>query len=244
MPKGYGQFCPVAKAAEVFAERWTPLVLRELCRGCSQFNEIHAGVPLMSRTLLAQRLKELAWAGVVDAVPKPSGRGHSYRLSTAGLAFCPIIDQLSDWGTLWARQRIGPEDCDPGFLLWALRGHADPRFLPDERFVIAFEFRDMPRGARFRTRWWLVAEDHELDACWEDPGFPVDVDVRASLPAMVAVWLGFEGLGTAERRGVVELHGERQAIALTKRLLDLRDRPIAKRFHVAPAMPATAAALS
>jgi DNA-binding HxlR family transcriptional regulator len=30
--RGYGQFCPVAKGAEVFAERWTPLVLRELLR--------------------------------------------------------------------------------------------------------------------------------------------------------------------------------------------------------------------
>ena len=54
--KGYGQFCPVAVASEIFAERWTPLILRELIGGSHRFNDIRQGVPLISRTLLAQRL--------------------------------------------------------------------------------------------------------------------------------------------------------------------------------------------
>ena len=62
--KGYGQFCPVAKAAEVFAERWTPLVLRELVCGSRRFSDLHRGVPLMSPTLLSKRLKELEEVGV------------------------------------------------------------------------------------------------------------------------------------------------------------------------------------
>ena len=57
--KGYGQFCPVAKGAEVFAERWTPLVLRELLCGSTHFSDLHRGVPLMSRSLLSLRLKQL-----------------------------------------------------------------------------------------------------------------------------------------------------------------------------------------
>jgi DNA-binding HxlR family transcriptional regulator len=51
--KGYGQYCPVAKGAEVFAERWTPLVLRELLSGSTHFSDLHRGVPLMSRSLLS-----------------------------------------------------------------------------------------------------------------------------------------------------------------------------------------------
>ena len=51
MKSGYGEFCPIAKASEVFATRWTPLVLRELMLGAHSFNDIHRGVPLMSRTL-------------------------------------------------------------------------------------------------------------------------------------------------------------------------------------------------
>ena len=56
--KGYGQFCPIALASEVLAERWTPLVIRELLLGSVRFNELQRGVPRMSSSLLARRLKE------------------------------------------------------------------------------------------------------------------------------------------------------------------------------------------
>ena len=55
----YAQFCPVAKASEVFAARWTPLILRELMSGMHAFNDIHRGVPLISRAVLVARLREL-----------------------------------------------------------------------------------------------------------------------------------------------------------------------------------------
>jgi DNA-binding HxlR family transcriptional regulator len=55
----YGQFCPIAKAAEILAERWMPLVVHELLAGSTHFSDIHRGVPLMSPTLLSHRLKEL-----------------------------------------------------------------------------------------------------------------------------------------------------------------------------------------
>ena len=66
MRNGYGQFCPIAKASEIFATRWTPLVLRELMAGASTFNDIHRGVPLMSRALLSERLRQLEREGIVD----------------------------------------------------------------------------------------------------------------------------------------------------------------------------------
>lgn len=51
--KGYGQFCPVAKAVEVFCERWTALILRLLGGGVTRFSKLHHGIPLMSRSALA-----------------------------------------------------------------------------------------------------------------------------------------------------------------------------------------------
>lgn len=65
MTDGYSQYCPLAKGAEVFAERWTPLILRELLRGSTTFNDLHRGVPRMSRTLLSRRLQKLESCGVV-----------------------------------------------------------------------------------------------------------------------------------------------------------------------------------
>ncbi len=77
--KGYGQFCPMAKAAEVIGGRWTVLILRELICGASRFNEIRRGVPLVSPSLLAQRLRELEAAGVI----RREGAA-SYHLTEAG----------------------------------------------------------------------------------------------------------------------------------------------------------------
>ena len=54
----YGQFCTVARGAEVLGALWMPLVVRELLCGSRRFNDIRRGVPRMSPTLLSKRLKE------------------------------------------------------------------------------------------------------------------------------------------------------------------------------------------
>ena len=90
----YGQFCPIAIASEILAERWTPLILRELMMGKCHFNELKRGLPLISRTLLAQRLRELEEAGLVLRLPKAAGRGYEYQLTPAGQGVQPIILSL------------------------------------------------------------------------------------------------------------------------------------------------------
>ena len=104
--KGYGQFCPVAKAAEIVAERWTPLVLRELLCGSRRFSDLHWGVPLMSRTLLAGRLEQLEDAGIVQSVPRPRGRGREYHLTAAGEELRPLIDRFYRGASGSAEERI------------------------------------------------------------------------------------------------------------------------------------------
>src|SRR5438105_12880905 len=84
MKQGYGQFCPVAVACEIFAERWTPIILRSLFMGADRFNELFRGAPLISRSLLAKRLRDLEKAGVVSRARVPAGRGYCYRLTRAG----------------------------------------------------------------------------------------------------------------------------------------------------------------
>src|ERR1700710_1593983 len=90
----YGQFCPIAKAAEIIAERWTPLVLHELLAGSSRFNDICRGVPLMSQTLLSTRLKELERVCVVDR--RDGSRRGEWHLTEAGRALAPVIQQLGE----------------------------------------------------------------------------------------------------------------------------------------------------
>src|SRR5437660_3935698 len=99
--RGYGQFCPVAKASEVFAERWTPLILRELFDGSHRFGEIQAGVPKMSRSLLVQRLRSLERDGVIERRELPGERAAHYYLTPAGSEFREVIELLATWGRRW-----------------------------------------------------------------------------------------------------------------------------------------------
>ena len=80
---GYGQFCPVAMAAEILGLRWTIPVLRELLCGSKRFNELRKGVPRMSPALLSQRLRDLEHAGLVRRERNASG-GPEYSLTEAG----------------------------------------------------------------------------------------------------------------------------------------------------------------
>ena len=70
MAAGYHQFCPIAKASEVFANRWTPLIMRELMADIRTFNDIHRGVPLISRAVLVARLRELEDHGIIERRPR------------------------------------------------------------------------------------------------------------------------------------------------------------------------------
>jgi len=87
----------VAVASEVFAHRWTPLILRELFAGSTRFNEIKRGLPLISKTTLAQRLRALEDAGVVDCVDSPGSAYAEYRLTPAGAEFQSVIHELGAW---------------------------------------------------------------------------------------------------------------------------------------------------
>ena len=73
--KDYVQYCPVALASSVLAERWTPLIVRELVLGGRRFNDIDRGLPGISRSLLKQRLDHLERKGVVTRVELAHGRG-------------------------------------------------------------------------------------------------------------------------------------------------------------------------
>lgn len=206
--RGYGQFCPVAKACEVVAERWTPLVLRELFCGSSRFNDLHRGVPLMSRSLLTRRLRELEDAGVIERRPGRQGSSE-YRLTAAGEELRPVVEQLGTWGQRWAPPGPAPDDLDASLLMWDLHRRLEVGRLPARRVVVLFEFRNVPRGQAARRLWWLVADRGDVDLCIKDPGFTVDLEVHADLAGFTRVWMGRLSFAEALRVGLVRLEGPR-----------------------------------
>jgi DNA-binding HxlR family transcriptional regulator len=210
--KGYGQFCPVAVASEIFAERWTPLILRELFSGSLRFNEIRSGMPLISRTLLAQRLRELEDAGVIESTPLASGRGREYRLSGAGEEFREVVERLGEWGQRHAARQFAPDNLDPKMLMWAMHRRIDVSHLPAPRVVARFEFRGMPARCQAMRMCWLVLERSGADVCIRDPGFEVDLVIRADIGALARVWVGHLGWAEAVRSGGIKLDGARALV--------------------------------
>jgi DNA-binding HxlR family transcriptional regulator len=212
MKSGYGQFCPVAVASEVFAERWTPIILRELFAGSEHFNQIHRGIPLISRALLARRLKQLEAAGVVAKEALADHRGYRYALTEAGKEFRPVIEALGSWGQRWT-VRVQRKNLDAGFLMWNVRRRIARDLLPDRRVLVCFRFTSVPSSYRGARVFWLMLERAQVEVCVDDPGFEVDIEVHADLGAMAGVWLGDIPFEAALREGTIKLMGPR---ALTK----------------------------
>lgn len=205
MKSVYGQFCPVAVASEIFAERWTPVILRELVLGSRRFNDIQRGVPRISRALLVKRLRELAAHGVIAST------GGEYRLTEAGQELGEVVVHLGTWGARWTAP-VRRDRLDAKLLMWDMRRRIAIDRLPEKRAVARFDFRGVPAGHKAPKTYWLVLERPDVDLCIIEPGFEVDVYVDADLAAFSRVWLGEVPIRQAIRDGGINLNGARQAV--------------------------------
>jgi DNA-binding HxlR family transcriptional regulator len=102
MPKtpwtGYQRFCPLARALDVVGERWTLVIVQELLKRGSRYTDLARRLPGMSTTVLAERLRKLEAAGVVERRPGAVGEGVVYRLTDRGLALEDALEALRRWG--------------------------------------------------------------------------------------------------------------------------------------------------
>lgn len=201
---GYGQFCPVAMAAEVICTRWTMLILREFCAGSTRFNELRKGVPRMSPTLLAKRLKELEGAGVIEHVSGNGAGAGEYRLTRSGRDLQEIVMGIGMWGQRWVETRAALDNLDPDLLMWDMRRFVDHTQWPGDRCTVQFQYSDLPPA---KGNYWLVAEKGTVDMCSIDPGFEVDLYVVTDLRTMTAIWMGMTTVSKEIREERLELTG-------------------------------------
>ncbi len=201
--KGYSQFCPVAKGAEIFNERWTPLIIREMMCGSKRFNDFKRGNPMMSPSLLSQRLKFLEEAGVIEKKIR-KGESVEYFLTQSGEDLGEIVARLGLWGLKWAKSRLTQEDYDPQLLMWDIRRRIDVSEFPDRRVVISFMFQDMPSS---RRAYWLVVDRGEVDLCVKYPGFDVDLAFVTTSKVMADIWMGYSTMKKELRNKGLLLNG-------------------------------------
>lgn len=202
MDEGYGQFCTVARGAEVLCERWTPLVIRELLCGSRRFNDLRRGVPRMSTSLLALRLKQLEEFGVVRR--SAVGKVWEYSLTEAGEELRPIVMSLGHWGARWIGTRLREDQLDAGLLMWDIRRSVRLEAFPKAPVVVHFHFRDARSG---ETRWWLVVENGIADLCRDDPGRELTLVVEATVRGLTDVWSGDRSHEDVAQAGELQVAG-------------------------------------
>ncbi len=200
--RSYGQYCPLAKSAEILGDRWTILIVRELIMGSHRFNDIERGLPRISRSLLSQRLQALARVGLIERRTAGTPRATSYHLTPAGVDLTPLVVGLGEWGARWAFQQPEPDELDPILLLWWMRGRVNHDAIPSTRTVLQFDFT----GAA-PSRYWLVLEPGDASVCLQEPGFEINLVITADLAALHEVWYGRLSWGKAIAEEKIQLQG-------------------------------------
>lgn len=189
----HGQFCSVARALEVLGGRWTLLVVRELLCGSRRFNDIRRGIPRISRTVLSERLQELALDGAIQR--SEGAYGPEYALTEAGQELAALVGAFGSWGQRWLPRRAEDEAIDLEPLLLDMQRRVRFEKLPKDPVVIRFEIE----GHRPR---FMLLRPSEASFCTQNPGFPEPLCVRSKLSALVAWWRGDVGFIEAQRLGL------------------------------------------
>jgi len=199
----YGQYCPIARAAEILAERWTPIILRNMLLGATTFGEIADGAPGISRTLLAYRLRDLETAGVIDRPDSKGDRRSRYMLTKAGRDLNAVMLAMGTWGERW--MEMTPRHTDPGVVLdsWRRWYLAIDR-LPGQRIVARFDFPDQPKKIE---RLWMVFDGERTEVCRSNPGFDEDLVVTIDSRALSEWHLGRLAWADGLRSGRIAVAG-------------------------------------
>jgi DNA-binding HxlR family transcriptional regulator len=151
-----------------------------------RFNNLVRGLPGISRSLLAERLRRLQQMGIVEKLQREKGRQSTeYQLTEAGRELQPVVGELLTWGARWAFGEPEPEDLDPILLLWWMRSRVRVERLPERRVVVQFDFT----GAQTERHWLILTKD-DVSVCLTHPGYDIDVLVTADLATLFQIWLG------------------------------------------------------
>lgn len=201
--KSYAQYCPVARASEVLAQRWTPIIVRNLLNGPASYSMLADQAPGIPRSLLTSRLRELQATDLVEKTPNPRGAGNVYRLTPQGEDLATVIEEMGNWGERWLE--VTPQHADPLYFLnsW-VEVYLNVSALPEKRVVARFEFTDQPAKL---SPMWVIFDRTDPEVCRQDPGYPEDLIIRGESVALAEWHLGRTEWSDAIRQGRVALQG-------------------------------------
>jgi len=198
----YNRYCPISMGSDVLADRWTPLIVRELVLGNTRFNDIARGLPGISRSLLVRRLNHLERAGVIERWPSPTGKGSEYLLTSAGRDLERVLVALGRWSVEWLYNELRPRDIDAQTLMWWMHRLVVPEKLPTGRVVV--EFR---HTAPVRLTIWMVIDRGEVSVCMQHPGYDSDLVVTCPTTVLSGVFSGVDSWAHEVAEGTIVVDG-------------------------------------
>jgi DNA-binding HxlR family transcriptional regulator len=211
------EYCPLTRSLDIFGDRWGLLVVRELLRGVSRFNELERSLPGISRSTLAQRLRHLEREAIIERRIVDEGRGTEYQLTGAGRDLGGVLEAMGVWGVRWLVPHTRPSEIDPDGLMQWIRRHVILRQLPTRRAVIRFEL-----VGKSRRYFWLILRTGEASLCPKNPGFEEDLVVTAHPIDLYRLVAGQQSLAQAMDEGTVRVDGPPQLIRSLPRWFLLR----------------------
>jgi DNA-binding HxlR family transcriptional regulator len=191
----------VSLAAEIFARRWTPLIVRELLAGSTRFNDLRRGIPNITASVLSRRLDELATHGIIEQ--RHDEHGMRYLLTTAGEELRPVVEQLGVWGRRWLPTEYREQDLDPRLLVWDIHRNLQLDQVPN-RTVIELHFPDAPIEYR---GYWLIVTPEGAEVCRTHPGGDTDLHLSSDVRTFTNIWMGNTTWSSALRAGTLKLTG-------------------------------------
>lgn len=190
------EYCPVSMGVDLLGEKWTLLIVREIITGSHQFNDIHRGLPGLSRTLLSTRLRHLERAEIV------AKRDRRYELTQSGEELLDVILAFGAWTVRWRFPRPQPDQNDPYLLLWRIRAGLDHSQIPaDRRITLHFALTNP------NTHAWITIDGDTSSVCFQDPHYAIDIELTGDTNTWYEIWYGHQTLATARRSGHVTVNG-------------------------------------
>ena len=202
----YGQYCPIARTSELFSERWTPIIVRNLLAGCATFGELLNGAPGISKALLAQRLALLESHGLLTKEEVGDGRSRfRYAMTDKGRGLKAVTDAMGHWGAQWLE--LEPEHITAEYVLWATSKLVDVDKVPEGGIVARVHLAD-----RATQQFWLVLRQPYAEVCTAYLGWAEDVVVRTDSDTLARYHLRTLTYAEAVRSGRLVIEGPRAVV--------------------------------
>lgn len=201
MSRSYGQYCGLARALDVVGDRWNLLIVRQLLMAPARYRELLDGLPGVATNLLADRLRDLETAGVVERRLAEEGNAIVYALTPWGAELREPIESLVRWSTPLMACGPGGDRFRAEWLVVGLRALLVGRAAARRSSTVGIAVDGQLLQVR-ATRSGIEVSPHD--------GRDLDAVVRAD--ASIVLGLAAGVLTLNDTLGLVDIEGDEAAV--------------------------------